>query len=83
MDSQEETFDTTAAIKAQRDYCKENSMPHFAPSNGVCWACRSQIYESRSTNVSGNKSHKTGISVQSAGERLITGCPHCKKSYCD
>ena len=25
----------------------------------------------------------TGISPKEASERLVTGCPHCNKSYCD
>lgn len=26
---------------------------------------------------------KTGITVKEAGERLVAGCPHCNRSYCD
>lgn len=25
----------------------------------------------------------TGISVEKAGSELITGCPHCNRTYCD
>lgn len=25
----------------------------------------------------------TGITVEKAGSELVTGCPHCNKSYCD
>jgi hypothetical protein len=25
----------------------------------------------------------TGITVEKAGKELVTGCPHCNKSYCD
>ena len=25
----------------------------------------------------------TGISNENAGTRLVTGCPHCNRSYCD
>lgn len=29
------------------------------------------------------KEFETGITVEKAGKTLITGCPHCNKSYCD
>jgi len=25
----------------------------------------------------------TGITVEKAGKELVTGCPHCNRSYCD
>lgn len=25
----------------------------------------------------------TGITVEKAGSELVTGCPHCNRSYCD
>ena len=27
--------------------------------------------------------YTTGISVERAGRELITGCPHCNRTYCD
>ena len=64
-------YDESEAIAAQTAYCKEHSLPHFAPSNGYCFRCGLQIYG------------KNGISVEEAGTRLITGCPYCRASYCD
>ena len=33
------------AVKRQAKLCVERGLPHFAPHNGICWACRRQIYE--------------------------------------
>lgn len=27
--------------------------------------------------------HSTGITTLEAAESLVTGCPHCNRSYCD
>ena len=56
-------------IEAQEKYCKEHKAPHFAPHSGICWSCNKQIYEK--------------ISLEKAATELITGCPHCNRSYCD
>lgn len=58
-----------AKIKAQTDLQNAKVYPDFAPSDGVCWHCKNQIYEK--------------ISLNSASKVLITGCPFCGKSYCD
>ena len=54
---------------AQKKYCDENQLPHFAPTDGICWRCHKQIYDA--------------ISLEKASNTLITGCPHCHYSYCD
>lgn len=56
-------------IEAQKKYCIEKKLPHFAPSDGRCWRCNRQIYER--------------ISLKEASTDLITGCPWCNRSYCD
>lgn len=56
-------------IKLQKDFCKENEYPNFAPEDGFCWSCGHQIYND--------------ISEKEASSELITGCPVCRKSYCD
>lgn len=40
-----------------------------APSDGICWCCKKQIYEK--------------ISFQDAENSFITGCPHCSRSFCE
>lgn len=74
----EETFDSNLARAAQEKLCKEKQLPHFAPSSGVCYACKKNIYQQLDRG-----SYKTGISVEKAELSLITGCPHCNRSYCD
>jgi hypothetical protein len=58
-------------IKRQAQLCKEKELPHFAPSNGICWRCKRNIYQNY------------GTSKGKTGEEFITGCPHCSRSYCD
>ena len=76
------TFDRQKAIEAQSNYCKEKGFPHFAPSYGNCWYCKRNIYEERKYEACG-RTYSTGISVEKAGTELVTGCPHCNRSYCD
>ena len=57
------------ASMAQKSYCKTKGLPHFAPTNGICWNCRNNIFKK--------------ISFYQAATTLITGCPHCHRSYCD
>lgn len=71
-------FNIAEAIAAQGKYCSENKFPYFAPSDGICFSCGNNIYEEID-----HGGHKTGISVEGAGSRLITGCPHCNRTYCD
>lgn len=73
-----EKFNSNEAIKAQRKLQKEKNYPDFAPSNGICWRCRKNIYSELD-----HGSYKTGITVEQAATSLITGCPHCNRSYCD
>lgn len=61
--------DIRANIKAQKEFCSNGGGPHFAPENGFCWSCGHQIH--------------TKISLERASNDLITGCPHCMRSYCD
>ena len=44
----------------------------FAPINGICPYCGKNIAE-------GEK----GITLEKLGDYIITGCPHCYRSYCD
>lgn len=71
-------FNVEEANKAQDTYCDKNNLPMFAPSTGNCYRCHKNIYlPFQKGDI------VTGISVESAGRRLITGCPHCGKSFCD
>ena len=63
------TIDKEKAKEAQRKFCEEKGLPHFAPAFGTCWACHQDIYDR--------------ISVERASQTLITGCPHCNRSFVD
>lgn len=56
-------------IEAQRIFVQLHKAPHFAPTDGKCWTCGKQIYDL--------------ITIEEAASSLITGCPHCHRSYCD
>lgn len=78
-------FNVAKSIEAQEKYCKDNHLPHFAPHSGVCWACGQNIFDplERHGYLDRDKKWTTGITTKEAGEKLITGCPHCSRTYCD
>lgn len=77
----ERTYDTTRAIKAQEAYCDKRGLPLFAPRNGWCNRCGHNIFEPYTYRR--EPMHTIGITVEEAGMRHITSCPHCNKSFCD
>lgn len=72
-------YNIDAAIAAQKKYCKETGAPNFAPSDGFCFRCHRNIY-SPIQLINGGE---YGITVEMAGSRLITSCPHCNCSFCE
>jgi hypothetical protein len=68
-------FNVSASIQAQKKLCDEKQLPHFAPKSGECWRCQRNIYEPDERGF--------GITTERAGAELVTGCPHCFRSYCD
>lgn len=74
----QETFNVSKACKAQDKLIREKDLPYFPSSDGVCYRCGKNIY----TQIDHGK-YKSGISVEKAGTALVTGCPHCHRSYCD
>lgn len=87
-------FNVAKAVVAQAEYCQRTGAPDFAPSAGCCWKCHRNIYEqvgwkiengmkTRVSLDSAELNHTTGIDVERAGKELVTGCPHCNRSYCD
>ena len=85
--------DIKECCEAQEKYCKEKQYPHFAPSSGKCWACNRNIYQNygwkqgdwrHTISENGAQVDRiTGISFEGSGNELVTGCPHCNRSYCD
>jgi hypothetical protein len=82
-------FNVTKSIEGQRKLCNEKGYPHFAPKNGICFDCKKQIYQEQKKvfrNLETNevvREYTTGITVEKASTSLVTGCPHCNRSYCD
>ena len=60
----------------QKTLCREKGHPHFAPLSGVCYACGKSVYQNYELE-SGSVSN--GLD----GKALVTGCPHCHRSFCD
>lgn len=73
-------YDIKAACEAQKRYCEEKGYPHFAPNSGYCFRCHANIYTDHK-DYDGYVS--SGISVEAAGNNLVTGCPHCHYSFCE
>lgn len=75
-------YNVKKAAEAQTKLQQEKGYPEFAPTNGICWSCKQNIYMPIIKTI-GEDSFVTGNTVKDATEKLITGCPHCHKSYCD
>lgn len=65
-----------SCIDAQKKYCIEKKVPHFAPDNGICWSCNQNIYLP-------GKDGYAGVPLEKASTQHITGCTHCHRTYCD
>ncbi len=72
-----------AGTIAQLEYCEHMDLPFFAPEDGFCPRCGNNIYDARTHLTDKYDPEFAGISVEEAGSRLITGCPHCSHSFCD
>jgi hypothetical protein len=79
----DKTFNKIEAIAAQKKVAALTNAPHFAPLDGNCYRCRKNIYEPQPRPTPHDPDYVTGITVESAGGALITGCPHCSATYCD
>ena len=84
-------YDKVLARKAQKKFCEGGF--HFAPSSGICFRCKQNIYAE-----TGHPVHHylkggyvqldyskilPGITVEQAGSERITGCPFCHWSFCE
>ncbi|MDR4315037.1 Uncharacterised protein [Niallia circulans] len=83
-------YNVQESVELQKRLCEEKGYPHFAPRSGVCWNCHKNIYEpieqKRIMFFEDGKPEKTivtGITVDKAANQLVTGCPHCNRTYCD
>jgi len=89
-------YDVSKSVAAQKEFCEKTGEPHFAPSTGFCYCCGTNIYHPIAWErnlIDRCQVHMpldapevgkiTGITVEEAGKSLVTGCPHCHRSYCD
>lgn len=76
-----EKYNVAEASEAQRRYCDARGIPMFAPADGWCHVCGRNIYHA--VTYRGREDHPYGISVETAGRRLISGCPHCNATFVD
>ena len=86
-------YNSDLARQKQAEYCVEHG-PHFAPKSGRCWKCDRDIYQKIGWKIENGRAiempldspdakHFTGVTVGRAATSLVTGCPHCNRSYCD
>lgn len=61
--------ETQEKVKLQEELCKEIKAPFFAPHKDRAWCCGRNIW--------------TAITKEQARTELITGCPHCNRTFCD
>lgn len=72
----EERFDVAESIKNQAAIRVSGSL-NFVPPDGICWSCGKQIY----APIKRPNGYISGITVDRS-KNLVTGCPHCNRSYC-
>lgn len=41
------------AMEKQKEYCKKNNQPMFAPSDGICWSCGKLINDTDKELITG------------------------------
>lgn len=85
VDEKENTKYTNKKEQAQNDYCVKNKIPMFAPSD--CFSCLRSVFgiKTGGKDLFG-KIYETisdPISLEKASTSLITGCPHCNRSFVD
>lgn len=76
-------YNVRVSIESQKKLCETKKLPLFAPYDGVCWNCHKNIYEPFKQSRDNDGVSITGITTAQAGTELVTGCPHCCRTYCD
>lgn len=61
----------------QSELCEKKGYPEFAPAGGTCYQCGKDVYQNYLIGT------QSKISNGYDGTTLVTGCPHCHKSFCD
>jgi len=83
MSETTKTYDIAKACAAQAKYLKDTNTPDFPPASGRCYRCKKNIYERIVQKSYDGREYAAGISVEEASTRLVTGCPHCHRSFVD
>lgn len=87
MEINYEEYDIEKSAEHQEEYCKERQFPLFAPYQGRCFSCHNNIYKpiqkQRFYLGTQKQFYISGITTETASKTLITGCPHCGRSFCD
>lgn len=50
---------------------------------GQCYGVAKAMLEAGLVDDGPEVERETGISVEEAGATLVTGCPHCHRTFCD
>lgn len=58
---------------------EEKKLPDFAPRSGKCYKCNRDIYQNYIIGTHWSPRLSNGHD----GKELVTGCPHCHRSFCD
>lgn len=66
---------TEDCIRSQIKFCKDHKKLVFIPWDSRCYSCGKNIF----ADYDGSK----GYPLDRAGSQLITGCPHCHRTFCD
>lgn len=81
-------YNVKKANEAQTKYCEEKGYPQF--TDGECFSCGQNVYAEIGKMKQGPLGRqrytgetRNGISVETAGSGLTTGCPFCHASFCD
>lgn len=86
-DYKDELFNAEESIKNQG---KLKGNYRLAPLNGICWTCRKNIYKPIFKKLVNDvcvivqkedASFVSGITIEES-KKVVTGCPHCNRSYC-
>lgn len=72
-------YNIIKAAQAQEDFCASKSTLNFVKF-GHCFSCGNNVF-AQVFHPNRKFNQYTGVTVEEAGTALITGCPHCNRSF--
>lgn len=72
-------FNILEAVIAQHRYCQDHEVGILSPTGGSCWRCNNNIYFP--IQYGEYDEYTSGITIERAGNELITRCPHCNYPF--